>query len=191
MSCGSPMPRGERIAKPTGRKYPLGRFFLCPPVPKAGALGLVGTVIDCSRLPLPLEGGVTLAQASAGSFHSCGFTSAGDGYRWGLNSNGQLGNGTTLYRPTPTAMAGGLSFSALTAFGRWHSCGLTTTGLAYCWGYGVWGQLGNGGMFDASVPVLVLGQSAAPGPAPLRASTGARRLARSARRPLSLRPPSP
>jgi len=151
----------------------------------------LGTVIDCSRLPLPLEGGVTLAQASAGSFHSCGFTSAGDGYCWGLNSNGQLGNGTTLYRPTPTAMAGGLSFSALTAFGRWHSCGLTTTGVAYCWGYGVWGQLGNGGMFDASVPVLVLGQAAAPGPAPLRASTGARRLARSARRPLSLRPPSP
>ena len=151
----------------------------------------LGSVVACSRLPLPLEGGVTLAQASAGSFHSCGFTSGGDGYCWGSNSNGQLGNGTTVYGPTPTAMAGGLSFSALTAFGRWHSCGLTTTGVAYCWGYGLWGQLGNGGTFDATVPMLVLGQAAAPGPAPLRASTGARRLARSARRPLSLRPPSP
>src|SRR6266571_5398725 len=151
----------------------------------------LGSVVACSKLPLPLEGGVTLAQASAGSFHSCGFTSGGDGYCWGSNSKGELGNGTTVYSPTPTAMAGGLSFSALTAFGRWHSCGLTTTGVAYCWGYGVWGQLGNGGTFDASVPMLVLGQAAAPGPAPLRASTGARRLSRSARRPLSLRPPSP
>ena len=120
-------------------------------------------------------GAVKFAAVSAGYAQTCGLTAAGDAYCWG---------------PRLVPVPGGLRFVTLSVGGS-HICGVTDTGVAYCWGYGVWGQLGNGGMFDASVPVLVLGQAAAPGPAPLRASTGARRLARSARRPLSLRPPSP
>ncbi|HEX5871684.1 MAG TPA: hypothetical protein VFY65_14755 [Longimicrobium sp.] len=36
-----------------------------------------------------------------------------------------------------------------------HTCGLTAAGKAYCWGYGVSGNLGNGGVSDRNVPVPV------------------------------------
>jgi hypothetical protein len=45
--------------------------------------------------------------------------------------------------------------------GGWHSCKLTTTGAAYCWGYGEYGQLGNNGKALAqTTPVPVVGNHA-------------------------------
>jgi len=140
------------------------------------------TVLDCSTSPLPVEGGPTLARLSAGSFHTCGVTTGGNGYCWGANTNGQLGNGTTTASPTPAPIAGSLSFATLSAFGSWHSCGLSSAGVAYCWGYNGWGQVGDGTTFDAHAPVRVVGQApgSGTGGAPLRASRVQRRTARAA-----------
>jgi alpha-tubulin suppressor-like RCC1 family protein len=55
------------------------------------------------------------------------------------------------------AVAGGLTFSALSASGI-HTCGLTTDGVAYCWGSNSDGELGNGSTTSSNVPVKVLGQ---------------------------------
>ena len=41
--------------------------------------------------------------------------------------------------------------------GSRHSCGVTTTGAAYCWGRGVEGQLGDGTNAISNVPVAVSG----------------------------------
>jgi alpha-tubulin suppressor-like RCC1 family protein len=57
----------------------------------------------------------------------------------------------------PALVSGGLTFVALSAGGT-HSCGLTTGGLAYCWGENVRGQLGTGTTTNSSVPVRVSGQ---------------------------------
>lgn len=54
------------------------------------------------------------------------------------------------------ASTGGLLFASLTA-GEEHTCGLTSSGAAYCWGFNVYGQLGRGDTLSASVPVLVAG----------------------------------
>src|SRR6266480_3804887 len=49
-----------------------------------------------------------------------------------------------------------LKFTAVTA-GGWHSFAITTAGAAYCWGYGRFGQLGNGDTSIQTVPVPVDG----------------------------------
>ena len=56
---------------------------------------------------------------------------------------------------TPMAVSG--FFNAITAgLGR-HTCGLTNSGAAYCWGENTWGGLGNGLQIDSNVPVAVSG----------------------------------
>lgn len=66
--------------------------------------------------------------------HACGVATDGNTYCWGTNTYGQLGDGTTVIRPgTPTAVIGGHTFKSITV-GRYHSCGITLDGDAYCWG---------------------------------------------------------
>jgi alpha-tubulin suppressor-like RCC1 family protein len=148
----------------------------------------LGTVVSCSMVPLPVNGGLTFATLSAGSFHSCGVTTGDAGYCWGANADGQLGNGTTTATATPTAIVGGLTFAALSAVGRWHSCGLSAAGIAYCWGYNGLGQLGTGATSSAYEPVPVVGQAATSGTA--QAARVRRRAARTASPLVSARVPS-
>ena len=49
-----------------------------------------------------------------------------------------------------------LTFATVTV-GDQHSCGLTTSGHAYCWGFGASGQLGDGTATQSITPVLVSG----------------------------------
>jgi alpha-tubulin suppressor-like RCC1 family protein len=76
-------------------------------------------------------------------------------YCWGNNSSGQLGNGTTTNSTTPSLVAGGLVFSAVSVGGK-HVCGEIVGNIdLYCWGDNSSGQLGNGTMTNSSVPVPV------------------------------------
>jgi len=58
--------------------------------------------------------------------------------------------------PTPSAAA--LTFAAVSAGGE-HTCGVTTSGAAYCWGQNGFGQVGNGGAENdfQTTPVAVSG----------------------------------
>jgi alpha-tubulin suppressor-like RCC1 family protein len=53
----------------------------------------------------------------------------------------------------PSAVTGGIRFASLSA-GGYHTCGVTSTGAVYCWGYGQFGQVGNGSTNAAYFPVL-------------------------------------
>jgi alpha-tubulin suppressor-like RCC1 family protein len=46
---------------------------------------------------------LTLRQVSAGGYHTCGVATNLRAYCWGLNDNGQLGDGTTTNRSRPRA----------------------------------------------------------------------------------------
>ncbi len=59
---------------------------------------------------------------------------------------------TTGTMPPPT----GLEFTSVSA-GEGHTCGVTKTGAAYCWGSNYYGQLGNGATTDEATPVAVAG----------------------------------
>jgi alpha-tubulin suppressor-like RCC1 family protein len=105
--------------------------------------------------------GVTFNRISAGQFHSCGVGSDGEGYCWGYNSFGQLGNGNTGTNSNVPKLvsqgdrSSGVTFSRITA-GSSHSCGIGSDGQGYCWGYNNYGQLGNGNTgTNSGVPVFV------------------------------------
>jgi alpha-tubulin suppressor-like RCC1 family protein len=114
-------------------------------------------LFDKRLLPTPVVGGISFVVLTASSNNTCGVSSAGAAYCWGDNLRGQLGEGRTMPRSlVPTPVAGGLSFVALTAGGS-GTCGLTSGGVAYCWGYNVFGQLGDATTQDRSVPTPVAG----------------------------------
>ncbi len=76
-----------------GVAYCWGRNF------SAGQLG-DGTMTN--RLtPVAVVGGLSFAAVSPRRSHSCGVTTAGDAYCWGLNNFGQLGDGTTNQSSVP------------------------------------------------------------------------------------------
>lgn len=78
--------------------------------------------------PVAVAGGLGFRTVSpAGSSHTCGLTTDDRAFCWGSNEFGQLGDGTTTDRPTPTAVLGGLTFKEVSAGGS-HACGLTTAG---------------------------------------------------------------
>ncbi len=115
-----------------------------------------GNTADTSA-PVAVTGGLTFKAVSAGLYHTCGLTVAGAIYCWGNNHGGELGNGAISYvNSSPVAVSGGLTFAGVGA-GYQYSCGLTTGGSAYCWGYNNYGELGNGDTTSSSVPVAVSG----------------------------------
>ena len=110
-----------------------------------------------SPVPVPVSGGLAFSALTAGLEHSCGLTTRGTAYCWGINGAGQLGDGSITFSSLiPVAVTGGLTFSALTA-GLLHTCGLTTSGAAYCWGRNLDGELGDGSTTSSAAPVAVTG----------------------------------
>jgi alpha-tubulin suppressor-like RCC1 family protein len=88
---------------------------------------------------------LTFIHVTTGAMHSCGVTSDHRAWCWGDNERGQVGTGgTTPGYAVAWAVAGGLRFLDVTA-GDWHTCGITTDNLLYCWGLDDAGQLGTGG----------------------------------------------
>jgi alpha-tubulin suppressor-like RCC1 family protein len=95
--------------------------------------------------PLPVSGGLTFTALASGGGHTCGLAGGGEVYCWGSNNNGQLGSGTNLGsttpNPEPAPVSGVPPFISLTADGT-QTCGVASSGAAYCWGNNFWGQLG-------------------------------------------------
>ena len=99
-----------------------------------------------STTPSLVSGGHTFSGISAGQSQTCGLNFVGKAYCWGRDNAGQLGdNALTTGSTTPSPVDGGYSFSSISAGGL-HSCGVTTAGTAYCWGFDASGQLGNGAL---------------------------------------------
>ena len=72
----------------------------------------------------------------------------------GLNTKGQIGDGTQVTRVDMTPVIGGTEFESISG-GALHTCALNKRGQAYCWGENNVGQLGNGTTTPSLVPVPV------------------------------------
>src|SRR5438067_1284107 len=107
--------------------------------------------------PVPVFGTTHYLMISAGKTHTCAVSIAKIAYCWGYGLNGQLGDGsTTTNQPAPSQVSGGLAFSTVSAGGE-HTCGITLTSNAYCWGWDVFGQLGDSSATTSTTPVPVKG----------------------------------
>ena len=105
--------------------------------------------------------GVVEIDANGGSV--CASRMDGSVRCWGDNGRGQLGDGTTIDRPTPVDVVGlsTVNDGPRVAVGMYHSCGLRTDGTVKCWGDNSQGQLGDGTLTDRTSATVVSGLSGA------------------------------
>jgi alpha-tubulin suppressor-like RCC1 family protein len=111
-----------------------------------------------SLVPVDASDGLIFRSVSAGDDHYCGVTPAGIAYCAGHNNDGQLGIGSDIRSSDKfVPVAGGLTFKSVGPFFGSHTCGITTTEAAYCWGLNHFGQLGDGSNKNTNSPVAVSG----------------------------------
>ena len=105
-----------------------------------------------------LASGVTAI--SSGSLHTCAVVS-GAAVCWGLNNQGQLGDGSSNVAAAPVSVSGLSSGVSRIATGDSHSCASLLDGRVKCWGYNGQGALGDGTNTGKNVPTLVAGVAGA------------------------------
>ena len=95
-----------------------------------------------------------------GANHTCALLTSGQIQCWGQNGSGQLGNAATTNSPTPVyvvdfPIGGAKSLSV----GSSHTCAVSTSNAARCWGFNNQGRLGTGDTTNSSIPLTVSGLS--------------------------------
>ncbi|MEO8329442.1 MAG: hypothetical protein ABI586_05500, partial [Candidatus Nanopelagicales bacterium] len=108
--------------------------------------------------PVEVPGLTSIVDMAGGRNHALALKSNGTVWTWGLNADGQLGDGTTNKRAVPEQVAG-LSNVVDVGAGADHSIAVTADGHVFTWGWGARGQLGLGDENSRLVPTEVPGIS--------------------------------
>jgi len=103
---------------------------------------------------------VGVRDVSAAGDYTCALTATGGIKCWGVNNNGQLGDGTRNGRENPVDVNGLAAGVAEIAAGFDHTCALLDSGGVRCWGSNWYGQLGDGTTTDRLTAVDVDGLGA-------------------------------
>ena len=160
---------GFPLSTPKVSAVSVGSYYTCAVVGEAAELycwgsnptGL-GNGAGTNNWPSPTgQRGVKLLES--GQYHTCAVT--GEGLScFGEGTNGKLGNGTSASSSKPVAVPAmaGKNITALSLSGN-NTCALTDTGTAWCWGYNINGQLGDGTTTTSTAPLQVSGLQS-PGP---------------------------
>lgn len=115
---------------------------------------------DDSEIPVTVSGlSSGVVDVTTGGEHACAVTAAGAAKCWGANFDGMLGDGTENESLVPIGVSGLSSGVVAISAGAVHTCVVTSTGAAKCWGANFHSQLGNGTTDQSLVPVGVTGLS--------------------------------
>jgi Regulator of chromosome condensation (RCC1) repeat len=120
--------------------------------------GQLGNGATGYQNPTPLEvSDLTDAVSTTATFGStCAVTDSGGIRCWGVNTNGQLGNGANENQLAPVSVADIDTATGVTGGGS-HACAVLADGSVRCWGDNGQGQLGNGTTTPGSnVPVPIM-----------------------------------
>ncbi|GLY16539.1 hypothetical protein Kisp01_35540 [Kineosporia sp. NBRC 101677] len=142
-----------------------------------GGLGQLGNGGSPLQQTVPARivstGGVpgTWQSLSGDGDRNCAIAQDGGLWCWGRNVDGEVGDGTTASRSTPTRIESGATFSSV-ASGQLHTCAVAAGGTvqgaavqpgqAYCWGKNDYLQLGTGSTAASQTtmaPVLAAGST--------------------------------
>ena len=92
------------------------------------------------KAPARIGSSSAWSSVAAGGASTCGIRESGALFCWGLNNQGQVGDGTTKLRKSPVQIGSATDWSQV-SLGWFTSCGLRTDGSAWCWGDNSAGQL--------------------------------------------------
>jgi len=116
----------------------------------AGQLGdgvPFGGTRDPGLVPQDVTGLTDAVALASGVSHSCAIRRGGTVVCWGLNTFGQLGDGTTNRSSSPVAVQGVTNAIGIAA-GTSFTCALVAGGTVMCWGANYAGQLGDNTKVD-------------------------------------------
>ena len=130
---------GSRPSSPAGRAAALVAAILLATAGTGGLGSAPASAAPTNAASVPVAPGLL----AAGNGHSCAVAAGGSVKCWGLNGDGELGDGTTTSASTAVPVTGLTGVRAV-ATGAYHSCALLAAGTVKCWGYNFHGELGDG-----------------------------------------------
>ncbi|MGE5329012.1 MAG: hypothetical protein ACM3KR_05875 [Deltaproteobacteria bacterium] len=117
-------------------------------------LGFVGGEIQSSSTPVKASSLTNIKNIAAGANHYLFLKNDKTVWSYGINSSGQLGNGSTDANMSP-ALVNGLNNVKAVAAGSAHSLALKEDGTIWAWGDNSKGQLGDNSWVNRTTPVRV------------------------------------
>lgn len=104
------------------------------------------------KLTMPPDcSGSRIVKISAGQWHSCAISDAGELFTWGVGFQGRLGHGSKDPCFVPVKVTGSLEGHRVVdvSCGSFHTVALTETGNVFCWGDNANGQCGSSTLPEA------------------------------------------
>jgi hypothetical protein len=119
---------------------------------------LATSSLSTSSTPVDVAGVVGATSVSVGTNSACAIVSLGAVKCWGSNTDGALGDGTTV-NPVGAVSASGVTAAIHLSVGSGFACAQSSVSVK-CWGSNSSGQLGDGTTINRPTPVAVSGLAA-------------------------------